>query len=645
MIPKSLINEITLTKESKNTENARYFGAFDNKDRLTFTLTLPREVGCSSPVMEIYRDDDGARFSLDFVWQGSSCGDPRLEEYTLEFDTAELCRAEGAEYESGLFYYSVVFDTAFARHRISRRSDSYRPFIKYADEQYSAFQLTVYEEVRKAPSKFAGGIMYHVFVDRFCKAGDYPVREDAILNPDWEKGIPQFAKVRGGFVSNNMFFGGSLTGVEQKLDYIASLGVSIIYLSPIFEAYSNHKYDTGRYDKVDGMFGGDEALLSLIEKARQKNISVILDMVFNHTGSDSMYFNKEGRYETLGAYQSPESPYYGWYDFEKYPDEYRCWWGIKILPAVNTSNASYNEYMNGSGGIAEKYMKAGVAGYRLDVADELSPLFLENLVDAAKRTNEDALIIGEVWEDASCKEAYGVRRRYFRGRQLDSVMNYPLRRGIIEFVKNKDKKALFEASVDLYENYPKFVSDNLMNFLGTHDTERVLTVFGTDGEEGMTVDEMSVYRMTESQRESATEMLMSAYVILAFMPGIPCIYYGDEAGMEGFRDPFNRMPYVWGREDGALVEHYKNIGRIRRSHKVFSNGYFEVLEDTPDGVFVFRRYDQSTEVFVAVNRSDEDYVINVKGTSLIDKKRRESFIVRARGYEIVRTKGRALRKY
>ena len=635
MMPEEQKSKISLTKKSKNTENADLFGAFDFDDTLTFILKAPREIGACSPYAEFYRDDDAEHFELPFIWTGRDKSDPSMEVYELKIKTASLCRMKNKEYQSGLFYYSIIFDSAYNRHRISRRGDSYSHNIEYADDPYTAFQLTVYEKKYTPPVSFAGGIMYHIFVDRFCKGGDFPKREDAVINDDWYNGIPQYAQNRGGFVANNMFFGGTLKGVESKLDYLESLGVNIIYLSPIFEAYSNHKYDTGRYDRVDGMFGGDKALDELIAAASKRGIKIILDMVFNHTGSDSMYFNKNGRYKETGAYQSKTSPYYEWYDFESYPDTYRCWWGVDILPAVKTDNESYNRYINGEGGIVERYLKKGVAGYRLDVADELSPVFLENLTEKVKKENPDALIIGEVWEDASCKVAYDKRRRYFRGRQLDSVMNYPLRQGIIEFVKNRNNRALFEISVSLYENYPKFVSDNLMNFFGTHDTERILTVLGTDGEEGMSADELARYKMSPSQREKAIRLLKNAYVILAFMPGIPCIYYGDEAGMEGFHDPFNRMPYIWGKEDLDLVAHYQRIGKIRKEHKVTRDGYYKALEGTPKGVFCFLRYNRDEKIAVAVNCGEEPFLYDVSGVSLADGKRKKGFEIPAGGYDII----------
>ncbi len=593
---------ITLTKTATHTPEADLFGAFDNREVLTFTLAALREEGVTDPVMEIYRDDDGATLRYPFTWAGS---DYIGDRYTLTLPTLSLC-AEGEE--SGLFWYTVRFTSPKGNRRLSKNPHSYAPVIAPADWGYSAFQLTVFEYGKEATATFAGGMMYHIFVDRFAKGGDVPVREDAILEEDWYNGIPQFADKPGGFVANNLFFGGTLWGVAEKLDYLASLGVTVLYLSPIFEAYSNHKYDTGDYRKVDEMFGGDEAFDHLIAEAHKRGIKVILDGVFNHTGSDSRYFNRQGRYDTLGAYQSKESPYYDWFDFEEYPDTYRCWWGIEILPAVTTKHPAYRNFICGEDGVIRHYLRRGADGWRLDVADELDRSLLEDIYHAAHTEKPDAPIYGEVWEDASNKIAYDTRRRYFRGHGLDSVMNYPLKEGVIDFIRTGFKEKLFEATAGLYAHYPKTTSDLLMNFLGTHDTERVLTVLGGIGEEGRTNVELSTAKMPLEVRTRAVELLKLAFTLVATLPGVPCVYYGDEAGMEGYHDPFNRMPYPWGREEADLVAHYAALGKLRADHRaLFGNGYLRVREDTPDGIFAFERWWDDERVLVAVNRSTEPW--------------------------------------
>ena len=600
---------VKITKKAKKTKNADILGAFPEDDVLTVTLSAPRALGLSSPLFEIYADDTGEKTFFPLSWTSLS-GD--RESYSITLKLGELC----ADTHSGLFFWSIVSHSALGHIRFSCDSYSYLPKVMPADISYDSYVLTIYEKDFSTPDWIKGGIMYHIFVDRFAKGGDVPLRSDAIMNGDWDNYMPQYAQYPGGEVANNMFFGGTLDGVTSKLSYLKSLGVSCIYLSPIFEAYSNHKYDTGDYERVDDMFGGDMALERLISKARALGIRLILDGVFNHTGDDSKYFNRRGRYKTPGAYNSPDSPYFKWFDFKNYPDKYRCWWDIKILPAVNTRNAEYDSYINGDDGIVQKYLKKGPGGWRLDVADELSEPFLQNLRAAAKKADPDAIIIGEVWEDASIKIAYTDRRKYFRGKQLDSVMNYPLRTGIIDFVTTGDSRNLFSASAGLYARYPKEVSDALMNFLGTHDTERILTVLGV-GVPNLSMEEKAHFRMSEDERKKGVTLLKLAYTILSFMPGIPCIFYGDEAGIEGLGDPFNRVTYPWGREDNELVNFYRELGILRRSQSVLANGYLKVFEDTPYGVFAFERFSKDGRISVVVNRSDKPYEVKTKTKNLV----------------------------
>ncbi len=610
MIPSQLSKLVKITKSAKKTKHAELLGAFPEDDTLEIILEVPRALGISSPILEMYADDTGENtFSpLSWISLSSDC-----ESYSIKLILKDIC----TNGHSGLFFWSIISDSAYGRLRFSCDNFSYLPKISLENHDYDSYVLTVYEKGYSTPDWIKGGIMYHIFVDRFAKGGNVPVRSDAIINEDWENYMPQYAKYPGGEVANNMFFGGTLDGVASKLDYLASLGVNCLYLSPIFEAYSNHKYDTGDYEKVDEMFGGDKALDRLISEAKSRGIKIILDGVFNHTGDDSKYFNRRGRYDTLGAYNSPDSPYFKWFDFESYPDKYRCWWDIKILPAVDSKNSEYSTYINGEDGIVQKYLKKGTSGWRLDVADELYEPFLEDLRAAAKKADPDAIIIGEVWEDASIKIAYTDRRKYFRGKELDSVMNYPLRTGIIDFIRTGNSQNLFSASAGLYLRYPKEVSDALMNFLGTHDTERILTVLGV-GVPALSMEEKAHFKMSESERKKAKSLLKLAYTILAFMPGVPCVFYGDEAGIEGLGDPFNRVTYPWGREDKELVGFYREIGSLRRSRTICTDGYLKVEEGLPDGVFAFERFSsRGKSLKVVINRSDKPYDTKMKTKNLV----------------------------
>jgi len=470
-------------------------------------------------------------------------------------------------------------------------------------------QLLIYHEKGNKAKWMHGGIMYHIFVDRFNKSGKCVPKKNVIMNDDWDGGIPQYADVPGGYVENNMFFGGDLYGIIEKLDYIKELGVSCLYLSPIFDAYSNHKYDTGDYMSVDSMFGSDKALEELIGEAKKRDIHIIFDGVFNHTGADSIYFNRFGNYDTLGAYQSKSSEYYEWYNFRSYPDDYECWWDVKILPRVNSNCQSYKNFILGDGGVIEKWMKKGIDGFRLDVADELSDDFLKTLNSKVKSINPDGIVYGEVWEDASNKIAYDNRKKYFLGNELDSVMNYPLREAIIKYIKYGDCTSFCDTCKMLYSHYPKHNADLLMNLLGTHDTERILTVLGGESSEGYTNEQLSTKRMSRAERKRAVALLKLAYAIVATVPGVPCIYYGDEVGMEGYRDPFNRLPYPWGKEDTELLEYYKRINNIRVREPVYKNGFFEIIECNHD-LLAFARYGETGFAVTVINRSAEKYFID-----------------------------------
>ena len=299
-----------------------------------------------------------------------------------------------------------------------------------------------------------------------------------------------------GKVLNNDFFGGNIRGILEKLDYLQSLHVTVLYLNPIFRSFSNHRYDTGNFMEIDPTFGTEEEFARLVEECRKRGIRIMLDGVFNHTGDDSLYFNKYGRYPGVGAYQSKDSKYYAWYNFIHYPEKYSAWWGIDNLPAVNEECPSYADYITGENGVIRYWLKYSLGGFRLDVADELPDEFIEKIRQAVKAADPEAVVLGEVWEDASNKIAYSKRRKYFWGKELDSVMNYPLKDAIIQFILSGDTSLFRQTVAMLRDNYPKSVLDSLMNILGTHDTARILTALG--GVHAYTKDEMSYTKLSES---------------------------------------------------------------------------------------------------------------------------------------------------
>ena len=431
------------------------------------------------------------------------------------------------------------------------------------------YQLTVYDGCEQVPAWFGEGTCYQIFPDRF--------RRSRIPDPGgmvggrsvhaaWQE-EPEYRPDARGEVRNRDFFGGDLKGVLEQLPYLQSLGVETLYFNPIFEAAENHRYGTADYEHVDPMLGCDADFSALCQAAHARGMRVILDGVFNHTGFVSRYFNGDGFYPQPGAAQSRQSPYYPWFHFQHWPDRFDSWWGIYTLPAVNEGEDSYRDYIiRGEHSIVRRWLQAGADGWRLDVADELPDDFIRELHQAVRAADPNAVVIGEVWEDGSTKIAYGVRRRHILGGHCDGLMNYPFRNGLISFLLGADAACFRDAMETLRENYPPFAFASAMNFLGTHDTPRILTLLGVGSDcRENTKAWRANFRMDAGQRALALARLRLGALVLFAFPGAPTIYYGDEAGMEGFEDPFNRRTFPWGAEDKALTAWYAALGQARKS--------------------------------------------------------------------------------
>lgn len=446
------------------------------------------------------------------------------------------------------------------------------------------WQLTVVKCDYKVPNWAKRGVTYQIFADRFCKVGDEPFNKRGYVHKNWNK-RPDIAEEGKDYLAND-FFGGNINGIISKLDYLKDLGVSCIYLSPIFESGSNHRYDTGDYLKIDSLFGSQEQFKELIDKADEKGISIMLDGVFNHTGSDSRYFNKNGTYQEVGAYQSKQSKYYDWYYFNNYPDEYGCWWGSTVVPTVNKSAQGFRELILGEGGVIDKWTKLGVKAWRLDVVDELPIEFTNALCARIKQEGNDKFIVGEVWEDASTKVAYSEWRPYFMGEQLHSVMNYPFKEAILSYTQNGDKNAFIGIVTHILENYPKQTLDALMNLIGSHDTVRAITAL-SGVKAPYSKRERAEYMLPWEQYNVAKRRLMLASTLQYTLPGVPCVFYGDEVGKQGFEDPLNRGTYPWGGEDAELLAHYKKLGAFREKYARLLQGETHFVNN--DNLLIFER--------------------------------------------------------
>ena len=480
---------------------------------------------------------------------------------------------------------------------------------KVTDEPAAnSYQITVYDKDFHTPDWFKDKIMYQIFPDRFYGSHENnsipKKREEYTIHHDRYEPL-SFARhpFEDGPACND-FYGGNLNGIKEKLPYLKSLGIGVIYLNPIFDAYSNHKYDTADYKTIDPMFGTEEDFRSLCAEAERYGIGIILDGVFSHTGSDSVYFNKYGNYgEHSGAYRDPSSPYCRWYKFRDYPTDYESWWGCSNLPNVNETEPSYLDYIiRDDDSVIKKWIGCGASGWRLDVADELPDEFIKLLRTELKKTSPNAVLIGEVWEDASNKTAYGKQREYLWGRELDSVMNYPFKDCVIGFITNTlDAAEMNRRIMSQIENYPTEALYSLMNIIGTHDTMRVKSLFG-----GMD-DGCGTRRLSSGCEELAVHRLKLASFMQMTFYGVPCIYYGDEVGMEGGKDPFNRGVYPWRAVDPELRAWYTKICKIRNSLLCLRRGHFKTVYADKD-VFIYERsFKDNHDVFK--NLGDNGYAL------------------------------------
>lgn len=579
---------------SRKKEYKSQISAIAVDEQVKFRLVVPRCIKCSCARLAVFKDNESTVY-YNMFWAGM-CGESH-EYWEIHFSATT----------AGLYFYHFELETPWGNSLVKNVGNGEGDL----NAEGTEFQQTVYEKDFKTPDFLKGGLIYQIFPDRFynSKTPKKNVPESRVMRKWGEEPYWQESQMNG--IWNNDYFGGDLKGVEEKLEYLSGLGVSCIYLNPIFEAHSNHRYDTADYEKIDSLLGDESDLESLCKKAHGLGISVILDGVFSHTGCDSKYFNMYNRYNTVGAYNSKSSPYFSWYKFTDYPNGYKSWWGIKLLPEVSEEDEGYREYICGKNGILRRWLRLGISGWRLDVADELPDVFLDDLRKAVKEENENAVIIGEVWEDATNKFAYGERRRYLLGEQLDSVMNYPFADAILNYVKFGNAQAFMSGIMSIVENYPPCVVNVLMNHIGTHDTERALTRLAGESAEGKDrAWQHSHNQLSDYDYLKGVSMMKLASLIQYTLPGVPSLYYGDEAGMQGMKDPFNRACFPWDNINKELYKWYKRLGEIRRGCKAFREGSFEPLY-AADGAIAYVRRSEENSVLTAVNNSNSELQIPV----------------------------------
>ncbi len=579
--------------DSRNPIYRNKLGALAEGETLRLKLLLHRDARVHNAYLKL-RNDNG-----ETVRELRLTAADFLDEY--RFYEGDITLGEG------LYWYQFRYTSDYGEFCVSKTDTS----LGIVSGEGGWWQLTVYNRGFNTPDWLDGGIIYQIFPDRFFSSGEEKqnVPEDRFICKDWYK-QPEYRQIPEKCTLGNDYYGGDFKGIEEKLPYLKSLGVSCIYLNPIFEAHSNHRYNTADYMKTDPSLGTEEELVSLIKAAEKQGIYLVLDGVFSHTGDDSVYFNSKHRYGTDGAAYSEGSPYRSWYKFGNYPTGYACWWGVPSLPETEENDLSFSDFITGENGVIRYWLKKGIKGWRLDVADELPDEFLDRIRLAVKSEGEDNYLLGEVWEDATNKISYGSRRRFLRGRQLDSVMNYPFANAIVDFVKNGNSQDLYNTVLNILENYPPQAVKLLMNHIGTHDTARILTVLASNMSETGDRRWQSEQTLSGEQYADGVRLLKLAAVLQFTLPGVPSVYYGDEAGLTGYGDPFCRAGYPWGRENRELIDFYKTLGQFRRSSPVFASGDF-IPVYAQNAVFAFIRKKGKSAVLTAVNSGNASAEIEV----------------------------------
>ena len=594
------MDRIKVMHDSQSIVYRRPFGAVEEGQKVKLSIDIEKEIVVAIELLQF----DGTKVNMGMEKEYLNSGNYR---YSIEIDTEDALGVLG--------YYFILID-GYDRVYYGNNDEHLGGIGQIYTYNPVPYQITIYKK-SNLPDWYKEGIIYQIFVDRFCNGND----DGSINNPKknsfiygrWDD-TPVYIKDYQGRTIRWDFYGGNIRGIIKKLDYIKSLGVNIINLSPIFKSSSCHKYDAGDYDIIDEMFGTEEDFKELCEKAKSKDIKIILDGVFSYTSSDSRYFNKAGNYDEIGAYQSPNSKYHNWYKFNRYPYGYECWWGIEGRPNINVMHNSYIDFLvNRDDSIIKKWIDLGASGWRLNVTDELPDEFIEIIRDRLDTLDKETVLIGDVWDDASNKISYSKKRRYLYGKEIQSVTNYPLRESLINFTRGYIKSDKLKKKVmSLYENYPREVFLGNINLIGTSDTERILTVL--DG----------------------NIRCLKIIVALQFtIPGVPLIYYGDETGVTGGKDPDNRKSYPWENEDVDLIGFYKRIAQIRNGQDALKKGDFNIF-DTEEDIFAFERVYENERIVVVVNVSNAQKVvrgITLEGTylDLFNEGEKYKFV----GYECV----------
>lgn len=489
-----------------------------------------------------------------------------------------------------------------------------------------SYALTVYEPGFTAPDWASTAFIYQIFPDRFRngdrkndpQAGD-PRYDEPVTTKAWSALPEGYCRNYAGGCAESPrgrdYFGGDLKGVRQKLDYLQALGVTAIYFNPVFEARSNHRYDTADYERIDPALGDLKEFEKLVKQARERGIRVILDGVFNHMSSDSTRFDRYGRYPTLGACESTASPYRDWFTFRNAnapctAADYESWFGFDSIPTLLKTNPAVQDYfVRAPDSIARRWLEAGAAGWRMDVSGDASfpDGYWEAFREVVKSVDPEALTISETWQKDTAL------LRAVRGDRFDTSMNYRLRDALIGLLSPNpfDPKGFGDSGrklapsefasrlASIREDFPDAAFFSAMNLIDSHDTERALWTL-TPGPDTRAAKEQDAANLAEGKRR-----LRLAALLQFTLPGAPTVYYGDEVGVTGDDDPDDRRTYPWadrgGSPDTALLASYTELAALRRDHPSLTRGSFAVSADDAAGTVTLERRTGAEKAVVVLN--------------------------------------------
>jgi glycosidase len=663
------VDTSSLYFNSKDASFKSTYGAIATNKKVTFNLQAKKDDITEAKLIVL--SGNGAQV-LDMHKNGTFASDKKgqYERWSAEFKSSSI----------GLYQYYFAVTNGSDVKAYGDDDGYYGPGMAGDIGKVGKYDMTVYDQNFKTPDWMKNAVIYQIFPDRFFNgdtSNDYAdklargttafefikkwntIPEDP--NIEYEKDAngnivrdangnpvidPNYKANVGDGIWNNDVFGGDLKGIEDKLTYLKALGVNALYINPISEASSNHRYDTRDYQIVDPMLGHMDDFMNLVKVAHKMGMHLILDGVFNHVSDDSIYFDRYGKYvqkdKPIGAYQYwsrvydlmnansgmsqqdaekkvqanlkamgiTDFHYKDWFIIQNSKDasgvyKYNGWNGDSSLPEIQAlNNSEHNvsswakDVIDGPNADSKYWLKKGTDGWRLDAADSVSDDTWQHLRPAVKGLNSNDVIIGEIWGDSS---------KYLLGNMFDSVMNYRFRGAVQEFVTGSgDAVKAMNDLEKMREQYPKQAFEALMNIVDSHDTERIISDLDGVGNDKAVAPNPSVAALAK--------MKLVPFIQMTY-PGAPTIYYGDELGMPGAGDPDDRRPMAWGKGNQDLVQWYAKLANIRNAYSVLRTGDITPLQvdsSHSKDVLAYTRNSGSKHAVIVVNRASD----SIKGLTL-----------------------------